>query len=167
MRTMKLSPFIYLALLFAPVACKDVGANPWDGWNQRHIGKASFAVPPDMQWVEVDGRPTGLAEMWASPDRDQSLRASIFYGARLDTSQSFPPSDHATDSHPIWLNGYQAQRLTFLSTSGVWEEITGIWIPDLRDNGTQMMFMVIQYGKPSPQTAAEILASLRIESASL
>ena len=160
---MKLSTLTYLALIFAPIACKDVGTNPWDGWNQRHIGRVYFAVPPDMQWVEVDGRPRGLAEMWASPDGEQSLRAVMFYGAGLDTSQSFPPPDLATDSQSILLKGYRARRLTYIFTSEVWEQITAIWIPDLRDNGIQMMFMVIQYGRQSPQTAAAILNSLRLE----
>ncbi|MGA9120266.1 MAG: hypothetical protein WB699_12960 [Bacteroidota bacterium] len=160
---MKQFPFICLVLIIAPIACKDVGSDLWEGWNQRHIRKASFAIPADMQWVCLNGVPWGLTEYWGTPDPDMRIRVMMYYAPGLDTSASFPRLNLAIDNQPILMNGYAAQRLTFLDTSDVWIEVTGIWIPDLRDHGNQMLFMVEQYGKPSPKTADDILRSLRVQ----
>jgi len=160
---MKHVRLIFILFLIAPSACKDIGSNPWDGWTQRHVGKAIFAIPQEMRSVEADGRPWGLAEYWCEPDSDMSIRVQLFYAPGLDTSLSFPPIDRATNRGSILMNGNAAQRFTFLNTLPVWTKTEAIWVPKVHDDGNQVLLIVVQYGKPAEQLADAIIRSLWVE----
>ena len=151
--------WLFLFLLIN-VSCEDLGTNPWEGWQTKHLWSLTLSLPPDVSEPWGDPNPPPPTKFWMS----RELLIILVYGPGQDSSIIEPhlryPRAKVDD---IFVGKYPAKRLAYTALpqdSTGWDAMLKVFLPYAGNGQNQVSLSVLYDGEKSiPEL---IVRSLRV-----